>query len=53
MIIKRTEIRIKKSDYQSLFEVLLDVQCTKMFNGCKFRKMITAPNLEEQFLNVS
>ena len=53
MMINTTEIRIKKNDYQSLFEVLFGVQCTKMFNGCKFRKMITAPNLEEQFLNVS
>ena len=53
MIINRTKIRIKKNTYKSLFEVLFGVQCTKMFNGCKFRKMITAPNLEEQFPNVS
>ena len=52
-MINRTKIRIKKNDYQSLFEVLFGVRCIKMFNGCRFRKMITAPNLEEPFLNVS
>ena len=37
---------------QSLFKVLFGMQCTQMFNGHEFRK-ITAPNQDEQFLNVS
>ena len=47
------EIRIKWNGYQSLFKVLFGKQCTQMFNGRKFSKVITAPNLEELFLNVS
>ena len=52
-VINRMEIRIKWNGYQSLFKVLFGKQCTQMFNGRKFSKVITAPNLEELFLNVS